>query len=175
MSPINSTHYAKLHPQNGDRIVTTVCRDVTSPCIYGHVARLDDVTPANMALQLHINVSLNRPPDRTCMASSSTEQVARPATKRFRPSDWRALEACCRPWTRWCNDATALAGYAGCSSRVVSASDCGVTLRTQVRITPRTVVFIATATVIYSLEHGLRTFTTVPRSTQPSTLSGTVK
>jgi len=31
----------------------------------GHVARLDDVTPANMALQLHINVSLNRPPDRT--------------------------------------------------------------------------------------------------------------
>jgi len=29
------------------------------------VARLDDVTPANMALQLQINVSLNRPPDRT--------------------------------------------------------------------------------------------------------------
>ena len=30
-----------------------------------HVARLDNDTPANMALQLHINVSLNRPPDRT--------------------------------------------------------------------------------------------------------------
>ena len=30
-----------------------------------HVARLDDDTPANMALQLHINVSLNRPPDHT--------------------------------------------------------------------------------------------------------------
>jgi len=29
------------------------------------VARLDDDTPANVALQLHINVSLNRPPDRT--------------------------------------------------------------------------------------------------------------
>ena len=29
------------------------------------MARLDDVTPANMALQLLINVSLNRPPDRT--------------------------------------------------------------------------------------------------------------
>ena len=29
------------------------------------MARLDDVTLANMALQLHINVSLNRPPDRT--------------------------------------------------------------------------------------------------------------
>ena len=32
--------------------------------VFRHVARLD-VTPANMALQLHINVSLNRPPDRT--------------------------------------------------------------------------------------------------------------
>ena len=31
--------------------------------VFGHVARLDDDTPANMALQLHINVSLNRPPD----------------------------------------------------------------------------------------------------------------
>ena len=29
------------------------------------VVRLDDVAPANMALQFHINVSLNRPPDRT--------------------------------------------------------------------------------------------------------------
>jgi len=27
--------------------------------VFGHVARLDDVTPANMAFQLHINVSLN--------------------------------------------------------------------------------------------------------------------
>ena len=43
---------------------------------------------------------------------SSTEQLARPATKRFHTSDWRALEACCRPWTWWCNDATDLAGYA---------------------------------------------------------------
>jgi len=35
--------------------------------VFGYVARLDNVTPANMALQLHINVglSLNRPPDRT--------------------------------------------------------------------------------------------------------------
>ena len=44
--------------------------------------------------------------------SSITEQVARPATKRFHPSNWRGLEASCRPWTWWCNDATALAGYA---------------------------------------------------------------
>ena len=43
---------------------------------------------------------------------SSTEQVARPATKRFHTSDWRPLETCCRPWTWWCNNATALAGYA---------------------------------------------------------------
>jgi len=43
---------------------------------------------------------------------SSTEQVARPATKRFHTSDWRHLDTCCRPWTWWCNDATALAGYA---------------------------------------------------------------
>ena len=43
---------------------------------------------------------------------ASTEQVARPATNRFHPSHWRPLEACCRPWTWWCNDATALAGYA---------------------------------------------------------------
>ena len=46
---------------------------------------------------------------------------------------------------------------------------------TQVRIMPLTFVFIATAAAIYSLEHGLCTFTAVPRSTQPSTLRGTVK
>ena len=40
---------------------------------------------------------------------SSTEQVARPATKRFHPSNWRPLETCRRPWY---NDVTALAGYA---------------------------------------------------------------
>jgi len=34
---------------------------------------------------------------------SSTEQMAR-----FHTSDWRPLETCCRPWTWWCNDATAL-------------------------------------------------------------------
>jgi len=83
--------------------------------VFGHVARLDDVTPANMAVQLHVNVSLSRPPDRTWRRPpgwSSTEQVARPATKRFHPSHRRPLEACCRPWTWWCNDAMALAGHA---------------------------------------------------------------
>ena len=35
--------------------------------------------------------------------------------------------------------------------------------RTQVRITPLAVVFIATAAAIYSLGHGLHTFTAVPR------------
>jgi len=33
--------------------------------------------------------------------------TSRPATKRFHTFDWRALEVCCRPWTSWCNDATA--------------------------------------------------------------------
>jgi len=33
--------------------------------VFGHVAGLDDDTPPNMALQLHINVSLYRPPDCT--------------------------------------------------------------------------------------------------------------
>ena len=36
-------------------------------------------------------------------------------------------------------------------------------------------MFIATAAAIYSLGHGLCTFTAVPRSTQPSSLRGTVK
>ena len=44
-------------------LLTVPFRRLTS--VFGHVARLGDVTPANMALQLHINVSLNRPPDRT--------------------------------------------------------------------------------------------------------------
>jgi len=61
-----------------------------------------------------------------------------------------------------------------CSSRVVSAPDCGVE-RIRVRITPLTVVFITMAAVIYSFEHGLCTFTAMPRSTQPSTLSEAVK
>jgi len=37
------------------------------------------------------------------------------------------------------------------------------------------VVFITTATAVYSLGHGLHTLTAVPRSTQPSTIRGTVK
>jgi len=56
------------------------------------------------------------------------------------------------------------------SSRVVSTSDCGVN-----GITPSTVVFVATAAAIYSLEHGLCTFTAPLGSTQPSTLCGMVE
>ena len=47
--------------------------------------------------------------------------------------------------------------------------------RTQVRISPRAVVFITTATAIYSLGHRLCTFTAVPRSTRPSTLREMLK
>jgi len=61
---------------------------------------------------------------------SSTEQVARPATKRFHPSDWRPLETCCRPWTWWCNDATALAGYATTTMMTTSIwLQCGRSVR----------------------------------------------
>ena len=56
------------------------------------------------------------------------------------------------------------------SGLVVSKSES-----TKVRITPQTVVFITTTAAIYSLGHGLRIFTAVPRSTQPSTLHGAVK
>jgi len=42
---------------------------------------------------------------------SPTEQVARPAMKRFHPSYWRPLEVCCWPWTWWCNYVMALTGY----------------------------------------------------------------
>jgi len=47
--------------------------------------------------------------------------------------------------------------------------------RTEVEISPRAVVFITTATVIYSPGHVLHTLTAVPSSTQPLTLHGTVK
>ena len=57
--------------------------------VFGHMARLDDDTPANMALQLHINVSLNRPPDCKWLDQLRNDSTC---------PDWRALEACCRPW-----------------------------------------------------------------------------
>ena len=56
---------------------------------------------------------------------------------------------------------------------MVSASDCGVEDPGSNHAADS--VFIATAAAIYSLEHGLCTFTAVLRSTQPSTLRGTVK
>ena len=57
---------------------------------------------------------------------------------------------------------------------MVSASDCGVR---GPRFESRrlTVVFIATATAMYSLGLGLCIFTAVLRSTQPSTVRETVK
>ena len=61
----------------------------------------------------------------------------------------------------------------GRSGLVVSVSDCGV--RRPRFESYRGRLFITTATAIYSLGHGLCTFTAVPRSTQPSTLRGTVK
>ena len=80
--------------------------------------------------QLAIVVRVTRPPPRAQSLSSyvthytdndadcsepnmasptwSSEVAPRPATKRFHPSHLRPLEACRRPWTWWCNDATAV-------------------------------------------------------------------
>ena len=73
------------------------------------------VSSANMALQLHINVSLNRPPDRTWRRPSGRprnkwlDQLRNDFT---RPTGelWRC--AVDRGHGTWCNDETALAGYA---------------------------------------------------------------
>ena len=64
----------------------------------------------------------------------------------------------------------------GCSGLVISTSDCSMT-GPRFESTPSAVVFNAITAAIYSLGHGLRTFTAVRRSTQPSTLRdrGTVK
>ena len=56
---------------------------------------------------------------------------------------------------------------------VVSASDCSV--RGPRFESHHGWLFITTAAAIYSLGHGLRTFTAVPRSTKPSTVCGMVK
>ena len=45
-------------------------------------------------------------------AANKVHKFCNHGTKRFHPSDWKPVEVCCRPWTWWCNDATALAGYA---------------------------------------------------------------
>ena len=62
---------------------------------------------------------------------------------------------------------------AGFSSRVVSASDCGV--RGSRFESHRWQLCLSRQLLRYSLEHGLCTFTAVLTSTQPSTLRGTVK
>ena len=64
-----------------------------------------------------------------------------------------------------------LSYFIGHSGLVVSVLDCGVR-GPRVRISLQAVVFIMTAGAIYSLEHGLCTFTAVPRSTQPSPSMG---
>jgi len=92
-----------------DRQIRTDARPFHKPCSAyyagsaNYVARLDDDTPANVALHLHINVSLNRPPGRP--RNKWLDQLRNDSTC---PTGdlWGA---CCRPWR---NDATAVAGYA---------------------------------------------------------------
>jgi len=66
--------------------------------LFGHVAPLDDDTPANTGPLQQITQP-NPWPYVTLLTWSYTEQVAWPALKWFHPSDWRPLEACCWPWT----------------------------------------------------------------------------
>ena len=64
---------------------------------------------------------------------------------------------------------------AGRSGLVVSASDCDVRGPRFESRRRRLYLSRQTLRYTYSLGHGLRTFAVVPRSTQPTTLRGTVK
>ena len=94
---------------------------------------------------------------------ASTEQVARPATNRFHPSHWRPLEACCRPWTWWCNDATALAGYATMMMMTAGGGKCQLT------------TFLEWSVVVSGTSHGvvdeMTTTTTAAAATTTATAS----
>jgi len=80
--------------------------------VFGHAPRLDDVTPANMALQLHTNVSLNRPADRTWRRppgrprNNWLDQLRNDSTLRPTGELWR------RAVDRGHGGATTLASYA---------------------------------------------------------------
>jgi len=96
--------------------LTSLSHLLSCQCIsvFGLVARLNDDTPANVALQLHINVPLNWPPDRTwhCPPCRPWNKWLNQLQNHFTHPvghHWRA--ACCLLWTCWCIDVTALAGY----------------------------------------------------------------
>jgi len=83
--------------------------------VFGHIARLQDSTPAHKALQSHVNLSLGRLPH-----PSWSRRPGRPRGRWIdqirnntsqTPAD-RPLET--GRWTRssWTSDATAYAGYA---------------------------------------------------------------
>ena len=66
-------------------------------------------------------------------------------------------------------------GFTGSTGRPGLAGLPGMSITFLCCLSTLTAVFIATAAAMCSLEHGLRTFTAVLRSTQPSTLRWTVK
>ena len=83
--------------------------------VFGHIARLQDSTPAHKALQSHVNLSLGRLPHPSWSRRPGRprgRQMDRPNPKRHQPDTCRPLET--GPWTRssWTSDATAHAGYA---------------------------------------------------------------
>jgi len=54
--------------------------------LFGHVVLLDDNTPSDKAVQLHVSTSLSRPSDMAVPTWSSTEQVTQPSPRQFHPS-----------------------------------------------------------------------------------------
>jgi len=118
----------RLTAKNRDQLRNlTLSNRVWATCfsLCGHVARLDDVTPAKW---LFSSTSTYHSTD-LLTARGVAHLVVHGTTGstsyeiRFHPSsDWRALEACCRPWTWWCNDATALAGYATMTMMMMMSS-----------------------------------------------------
>ena len=86
--------------------------------VSGHIARLQDSTPAHNALQSHVRQPLTQSSSPCLLqlsarrAWSPTWQLDRPNPKRHQPDTYRPLET--DPWMRssWTSDIMAHAGYA---------------------------------------------------------------
>ena len=79
--------------------------------VFGHIARLQDSTPAYKALQSHVNLSLGRLPHPSWSRRSGRSR-GRWIDQIRNDTSQTPLET--GPWTRssWTSDATAHAGYA---------------------------------------------------------------
>jgi len=113
----SSPHLCRHPPSSGIRIVLLDIRGGVRTVSWSHrqlaiVVRVTRPPPRAQSLSSYVTHYTDNDADcsETNMASPtwSSEVAPRPATKRFHPSHLRPLEACCRPWTWWCNDATAV-------------------------------------------------------------------